>query len=68
MLGTSAVVKFAELEHRIYEKLGIKVPIRAISYKGKKVLVFQIPSRRPATLLPGGDLGRWLGVDKPVSA
>ena len=35
VLSTSAVVKFVKLGHRNYEKLGIKLPIRAISYKGR---------------------------------
>ncbi|MCS6557356.1 putative DNA binding domain-containing protein [Curtobacterium flaccumfaciens] len=43
--GSTAITNPQELENRIFEKLKIKVPIRELSYKGKRVVVFQVPSR-----------------------
>jgi len=57
VLGSNAVRNPAELELRIHEKLQIKVAIRELDYGGKRVVVFQIPSRRPGT--PIGHDGRF---------
>lgn len=37
----------AELEHRIFNKLRMKVPIREVNYQAKRVVVFQVPTDSP---------------------
>lgn len=45
VVGSEAISNPAELEHRIFSKLRIKVQIREVLYEAKRVVVFQIPSR-----------------------
>lgn len=47
VVGTAAFGNLAGVELLLHEKLGLRVPIREALYQTKRVLVFQIPSRRP---------------------
>jgi ATP-dependent DNA helicase RecG len=56
--GSNAIRNPAELEHRIFEKLKIKVSIRELEYSSKRVVIFVIPSRQ--TAVPIEQDGRFL--------
>lgn len=45
VVGSKAIRNPAELEHRIFVALKIKVMIREVEYEGLRVVVFQVPSR-----------------------
>lgn len=58
VVGSAAFSNPQGMELLVYEKLGISVTIRVIDYRGKRVLIFQIPSRRPG--VPIEHDGRYL--------
>lgn len=58
VIGTSTVTNPSSMENHIHEKLGIQVVIRVALYDNKRVIVFQIPSRRPG--MPIAYDGRYL--------
>jgi ATP-dependent DNA helicase RecG len=67
VVGTSLFENLVNIQREIFDSIHLKIVIQEIEVEGKRVLVFQVPSRPPATPLTYAG-GYWMRVGESLTS